>query len=79
MGYSPWGRKESDMTERLALSESADRNPKAIMIKYAHFGALCTKDLETLKTTMYKINKLQGYIVEHRKYSQYFTITVNRV
>ena len=53
-----WGRKESDTTEQLALSESPDRNPKAIMIKYAHFGALCTKDLETLQTTMYKINKL---------------------
>ena len=22
MGYSPWGRKESDMTERLTLSHS---------------------------------------------------------
>ena len=58
--YSPWGHKESDMTEQLALSESADRNPEAIMIKYADFGALCTKDLETLQTTMYKRNKLQG-------------------
>ena len=25
MGYSPWGRKESDMTERLILSLSRDR------------------------------------------------------
>ena len=28
---------------------------------------------------MYKINKLQRYIVQHREYSQYFTATVNRV
>ena len=30
-------------------------------------------------TTMYKINKLQGYIVQHREYSQYFIITLNGV
>ena len=24
---------------------------------------------------MYKINKLQGYIVQHREYSQYFIIS----
>ena len=27
-----------------------------------------------LKTTRYNINKLQGYIVQHREYSQYFLI-----
>ena len=27
---------------------------------------------------MYKINKLQGYIVQHREYSQYF-ITLNGI
>ena len=25
---------------------------------------------------MYKINKLQGYIVQHREYSQYFIVTI---
>ena len=25
-----------------------------------------------------KINRLQGYIVQHREYSQYFMITINR-
>ena len=25
-----------------------------------------------VQTTMYKMNKLQGYIVQHREYSQYF-------
>ena len=29
--------------------------------------------------TRYKINKLQGYIVQHREYSQYFIITINGV
>ena len=29
--------------------------------------------------TMDKINKLQGYIIQHREYSQYFIITINRV
>ena len=29
---------------------------------------------EEVQTTMYKINKLQGYIVQHREYSQYFII-----
>ena len=28
---------------------------------------------------MYKINKLQGYIVKHREYSQYFIVTINGV
>ena len=30
-------------------------------------------------TTVYKINKPQGCIVQHREYSQYFTITVNGI
>ena len=34
---------------------------------------------EEVQTTMYKINKLQGYIVQHREYSQYFTVTLNGV
>ena len=28
---------------------------------------------------MYKINKLQGYLVQHGKYSQYLIITINGV
>ena len=28
---------------------------------------------------LYEINKLQGYIVPHRKYSWYFIVTLNRV
>ena len=26
---------------------------------------------------MYKINKLQGYIAQHKDYSQYFIVTIN--
>ena len=33
----------------------------------------------TVQTTMYKIKKVQGYIVQHREYSQHFIITLNRV
>ena len=32
-----------------------------------------------VQTTMYKINELQGYIVQHREYSQYFIVTINGV
>ena len=32
-----------------------------------------------VQTTVYKINKLQGYIVQHSDYSQYFIITLNGV
>ena len=32
-----------------------------------------------VKTTIYKINKPQGYIVQHREYSQYFIITLKGV
>ena len=28
---------------------------------------------------MYKINRLQGYIVQHREYDLYFIITINGV
>ena len=28
---------------------------------------------------MYKINKLQGYIVQHREYSRNFIITINGI
>ena len=28
---------------------------------------------------MYKVNKLRGYIVQHREYNQYFTITLNAI
>ena len=33
---------------------------------------------QEVQTTMYKINKLQGYIVQHREYSQ-FSIALNGV
>ena len=29
------------------------------------------------QVTMYKINKLQGYLVQHGEQSQYFVITLN--
>ena len=35
-------------------------------------------DLEA-QTTMYEINKLQGYIVQHREYSRYFIITLSGI
>ena len=28
---------------------------------------------------MYKLNKLQGYIVQHREYSQYFIINIKGI
>ena len=31
------------------------------------------------RESMYKINKLQGYNIQHREYSQYIIITVNRI
>ena len=34
---------------------------------------------EEIQNTMCKINKLQGYIIQHREYSQYFIITLNGV
>ena len=32
-----------------------------------------------VQNTMYKINKIQGYIAQHRQYSQYVIITLNVV
>ena len=34
---------------------------------------------EEIWATMYKIDKIQGYIVQHMEYSQYFIITLNGV
>ena len=34
---------------------------------------------EKVQTIAYKINKLQGYIVQHREYSQYFIKNFNGV
>ena len=33
---------------------------------------------EQVQATMYKINNIQRYIIQHKEYSQYF-ITLNRV
>ena len=41
-------------------------------------GQVWARDWE-VQTTMYKINKLQGHIVEHREYGHYFIITLNGV
>ena len=32
-----------------------------------------------VQTTKHKINKLQGYVVQHREYSQYFTIAIHGI
>ena len=42
-------------------------------------GKVGVGDKEVQTTTYYKINKLQGYVVQHREYSQYFIITINGV
>ena len=34
---------------------------------------------EEVQMTMNKINKLQGYIIQHREYSQYFITTLNEI
>ena len=34
---------------------------------------------QEVKTAMYKINKVQGYVVQHKDYSQYFLITLNGI
>ena len=36
------------------------------------------EEVQTIDT-MYKINKLQGYIIQHKEYSQHFIITINGV
>lgn len=41
-------------------------------------GKTGARDQET-QTTVYKTNKPQGHIAQHRKYGQYFMITLNGV
>ena len=40
-----------------------------------------TKDLNCyeVQTTMYKINKLQRYTVQHRQYHRYYMVTTNGI
>ena len=37
MGYNPWGRKESDTTERLSTAQSAENLKKELYI----WGLIC--------------------------------------
>ena len=32
-----------------------------------------------VQTTMYKVSQLQGYLVQHKEYSQYFIVILNGV
>ena len=41
-------------------------------------GKIRVGDYEA-QTIMYKINKLQRYVIQHREYSQYFIIMLNVV
>lgn len=38
-----------------------------------------TKEMREIQTCMYKINKLQGYIIQHREYDPSFIITINGI
>ena len=46
--------------------------------KERRWGKIGVPDSD-VQTTMYKKHKLQGYIVQHREFSQYFIITLNGV
>ena len=55
--YSPWGRKESDTTERLSLSTSSLLwDPEEKFLK-AHSAALCLSRLFWLKNSISLIGK----------------------
>ena len=41
-------------------------------------GKMAVADLKA-QTTVYKINKLQGYIVQHREQNGYFVITLQTI
>lgn len=46
---------------------------------YTKINSNWTKDLNMVQTTRYKMNNLQGDIVQHREYRQYFIIILNGV
>ena len=46
------------------------------MGRWKGWGKKGVEDKE-VQTTMYKVNKLQGYIVQRKEFGQYFIITLN--
>ena len=48
MGYSPWGHKESDMTEQLSLTHS---------LRYADDTTLMAESKEELKSLLMKVKE----------------------
>ena len=66
---SKYNKKETDSENKLVVTSGEREGGR---------GKIGEEDQE-VQTTMYKINKLQGYTVQHRKHSQYFIITLNGV
>ena len=88
--YGPWGRKEWDTTEQLSIAHSTvtvtkwkethrgrEQNNVSGKKEWGR-GKRWVGDSE-IQTAMYKINELQGYIVQHGEYSQHIRITIKEV
>ena len=60
-----------NITKRAHILEN---KPEVTNVEKGVGRARVAEGTKRLKTTRYNINKLQGYIVQHREYSQYFLI-----
>ena len=75
-----WSGLPSPPTGRFFTTEPSGKPPVYFTLTFyspllsCHFHEIKVHLLQEVKATMQKLNKLQGYIVHHREYSQHFTI-----
>lgn len=62
------GKIDSDIEKKLMVTSGMRK-------KETHHGV----GIKRYKLLCIELNKLQGYIVQQRQYSQYFTLTINGV
>ena len=61
-------QKQDTDTENKSVLTSGERGGESSKIRKGDYE---------VQITRYKINKIQGYNVQHREYTQYFIITLN--
>ena len=71
--------KPLNTRKRNRPTDKGDKLVITIVVRAGGEGQERGKGLIEVKTIMYKINKMQGYIVKYQEGSQYFIITMKRV
>ena len=67
------------LNTRKRPTDKGDKLVITIVVRAGREGQERGKGLIEVQTIMYKINKMQGYIVKYQECSQHFIITMKRV